>query len=389
MLRLTLLAAALAVLLPACDSQPPGTDCTTAAPCPPGTNAPGTNAPEVVAGVDLTALFAEPTPAERDSAAARLARTGGTGAARITQATSAPLAADPGDGTTYTLLSFRDAAGRLVASALARIPATGPNSSGALPILFILPDGSGDASEADFITGPSASGLDVRTVQILVAARGAALSARSAAAGTSAPVVRRSEVPADPYRADVLDLLEFTRHLDLIPRADTARVGATGIGRGGAVALLAAERVPERFRAVAPLSAPTTLFDATFRVDVRSALSSGVAGRLPAAEALVAPALAVSRGQISLAEARLRMLEVSAVARAERLPNTHAYHAVSDDVVPFVHLQRLVEATRLTNDRVLVDPVPEVTHAGLLRDTTVRALVASFMDRYLVGLLPT
>lgn len=382
MLRLTLLAAALAVLLPACDTQKPGTDCTTTATCPPGGET-----PEVVAGVDLAALFAAPTPAERDSVAGRLARTGGTDAPRIATATTMPLPAD-GDGTTYTLISLKDAAGRLVTSAVARVPFGATQS---LPVLFILPDGAGDASDRDFLTGQGQqiSALVQRTVQVVVASRGATLTTRGATAGSSTQVARRSEASADPYRADVLDLLALTRHLRGVPRVDTTRLGATGVGRGGAVALLAAERAPGRLDALVTLSAPTSLFDASFRLDVRSALTGGPAGRLPAAEALVAPALAVSRGQISLAEARLRMLELSAVALAERLPATYAYHATDDDVVPPAHLARLGDAVRLANDRVRLDLVPGVTHATLYTDASVRGLLASFLNRYLLGDTPS
>ena len=383
MLRLALLAAALTVLLPACDTQKPDPGCTSAAPCPPGPDP-----PEVVAGVNLKALFAAPTAAERDSVAVRLARTGGTQAPRITRAAATALATDT-DGTRYTLLTLRDSLNRVVTSAVARTPAVGVNSSGPLPVLLVLPDGAGDASEADFLTGQSAGGLDVRTVQVVLADRGATLTTRGVSAADVTPVARRSEVSADPYRADVLDLLALPQYLALVPRALPARLGAAGVGRGGAVALLAAERTPGLFAAVVPLSAPTSLFDAAFRLDVRSALGGGSAGRLPAAAALVAPALAVSRGQISLAEARLRMLELSAVALADRLPNTHAYHATSDAVVPLAHLQYLVDATRLTNDRVLGDPVPEVTHAGIIGDTTVRGLIATFLNRALIGLTPT
>ncbi len=378
---LATLFAALAVFA-GCDTQQPT--------CPGAPGCPGTgpDVPDVVAGVDLNALFAAPTAAERDSVAARLARTGGTDATRVTAVTGTTLATDP-NGTRYTLVSLRNATGQLVTSAVARIPANDGGGS-PLPVLFILPDGAGNASEADFLTGPSANGLDVRTVQIVVADRGATLTARGVSVVNSTPIARTSEVPAGPYLADVLDLLALTQNLSAVPRTNAANLAATGIGRGGAVALLAAERAPGRFKAVVPLSAPTSLFEATFRLDVRSALSSGPAGRLPAAEVLVAPALAVSRGQISIPEARLRMLELSAIALADRLPATHAYHAASDDVVPLAHLARLREqGGGTTLEPRLFDEVSETTHAGLLSDTTLRGLLADFLNRYLLGLTPT
>ena len=380
MARLTTALCLLLVALAGCDTQPPGTDCPDAPGCP------DPNTPDIVAGVDLNALFAAPTQAERDSVAARLARTGGTSAARITAATATQLATDP-DGTRYTLLTLRDSLGRTVTSAVARTPfaVTDP-----LPALLILPDGEGNASEADFLTGATAAQLDRRTVQVVVAARGATLTTRGVSVVDSVPIARHSEVNADPYRADVLDVLALIEYLGLVPRVEPSpRVAATGIGRGGAMALLAAERAPGRFRAIVPMSAPTSLFDGTFRVDVRSVLTGGSAGRLPAAEALVAPARAVSRGEISLEEARLRMLEVSAVAGADRLPATHAYHASDDDVVPLAHLMRLRErGDGTTRQPHLFDAVPEVTHAEMLRDATLRGLLSDFLDRYLLDLVP-
>lgn len=384
MLRPTLtLLAVLLVALPGCDTQQP--DCPGAPSCP----GPGPGVPDIVAGVDLTALFAAPTGAERDSVAARLAQTGGTGASRVTAATATTLAPDPVTGAMYTLVTLKNAAGQTVTSAVARSPALDLGGGGPLPVLFILPDGAGAASDEDFLTGESAQGLDRRTVQIVLADRGAALTTRGVTAGSPARTVRPSEVPADPYRADVLDLLALTQNLGSVPRADASRLGATGVGRGGAVALLAAERAPGRFKAIVPLSAPTSLFEATFRLDVRSALTGGSPGRLPAAETLVAPALALSRGQISLQEARLRMLELSATALPGRLPPTHAYHAATDDVVPLAHLARLREAVGLTTEPILFDPVPEVTHDTIFSNTSVRGLIADFFNRYLIGLLPT
>jgi pimeloyl-ACP methyl ester carboxylesterase len=372
-----LLAALSLLALAACDSQtpPPLAECPGAADCP--------DVPDVVAGVDLNALFAAPTAAERDSVATRLARSGGTDAPRATQARRADLATDP-DGTRYTLVTLLDADGREITHAVARTPGNSVGGGNPLPVLFLLPDGDGHAAESSFLTGATAAGLDRTTVQIVVAARGASLTTHGFSAGSPGPVVHTSDTPARPYLGDVLDLLAFTERLGLVPRADAARLGAVGLGRGGAVALLAAERVPDRFRALAPLGAPTSLFDPTFRTTVRQALSGGSAGRLPAAETLLAPARALARGEISLAEARLRMLELSPVALAGRLPATRAFHASPDDIVPLAHLNRLrAEGGGTTLQPRLFDAVPEVQHGDLLTDTTLRGLLSTFFGQYL------
>ena len=234
------------------------------------------------------------------------------------------------------------------------------------------------------MTGTTAAGLDRTTVQIVLAARGAALTTRGTMGGSADIVVRTPDAAPDPYRADALDLLALTERLSVVPRANAARLGATGIGRGGAVALLAAERAPGRFRALVPLSAPTSLFDPTFRAEVRRALTGGVGSRLPGLAALLAPARALARGEISLVEARLRMLELSAVALPDRLPALHDYHASPDDVVPLAHLDRLRETgggTTLAPH--LFDPVTGVPHEALLTDATLRGLAADFFGQYL------
>ena len=368
-----------ATLAAGCDSAtPPLVECPGAADCvDPG--------PDTAAGVNLTALFAAPTPAERDSVAARLARTGGTDAPRISGATATPLAPDA-DGTRYTRLSFTDAAGRTVTSAVVRTPFAGVSPSGLLPVLLILTDGSGDASEADFLTGETARGLDRNVIQVVVAARGAALTARTA--GSTAQTPYPSAVAADPYRADVLDLLAVADNLALVPRADAARVGAVGVGRGGAVALLAAERrgsgAASRFRAVASLGAPTSLFDLSFQTAARSALLGRAVPPLPAAEALLAPVRALAAGQISPAEARLRLLELSAVAAANRLPATFAFHATPDDIVPPAHLARLQEqGDGPTTAPRRFETVVDGRHETLLDATDVRGRLADFFDLFL------
>ena len=379
---LSLLALAASPVLTGCDSQtPPAAECPGGADCP--------SPPDIVAGVDLNALFAAPTAAERDSVAARLARAGSADADRIVTTFTYDLGTDP-DGTRYTLLTLYGSDGpggttRTVTHAVARTPATSIGGGTPLPVLLLLPDADGHATEASFLTGATAAGLDRTTVQIVLAARGASLTTRSFRGGSSGAVqTHPSAVAARPYRGDAMDVLALTEHLALVPRADAARIGATGIGRGGAVALLAAERAPGRFRAVAPLSAPTSLFDATFRTTVRQALTGGSAGRLPAAEALLAPVRALARGEITPAEARLRMLELSPVALAGRLPATRAFHASPDDIVPLAHLDRLrAEGGGTTLQPRLFDAVSEVRHEDLLTDATLRGLLSTFFGQYL------
>ena len=370
-----LLFALLAAGLVGCDST--GTE-----PCPDAASCPDPGGPVVIDGVNLTALFAAPTAAERDTVAARLGRTGGTAAPHTESVVATELGTD-GDATRYVRLDLRIADGQAVAFGLARIPSRAIGNGEKLPVLFLLPD-DGDTSESAFLTGLYAADLDKTTVQIVLAARGGTLTARGTGPPRpgDVPVAYRSAVPADPYRADVLDLLAATDHLALVPRADAQRVGVLGIGRGGAVGLLAAERRPGRFRALVPLGAPTSLFDLTFQTAARDALLGRPASRLPSAEALLAPVRALRAGQIAPEEARLRLLELSAIALAGRLPATLAFHADPDDVVPTAHLDALLAEGQGTFEepRRFVR-VPEGRHDDLLSALEVTGPIATFLGQ--------
>ena len=367
-----------AVLAAGCDSA---VSCPGDPSCPEAPGGPG----EVVAGVDLAALFAAPTVAERDSVAARLARTGGTDAPRAVRIEATQLATDT-DATRYVLLTLTVEGGQTAAFGLARIPSNAFGAGAPLPVLVLLPDGDGRTSEAAFLTGQVAAGLDRETVQIALAARGAGLTSRGVGPqqSSSTAVVRRPDLPAGPYRADILDVLALADLLGTVPRADLSRVALVGVGRGGAVALLAAERRPGRFRAVASLGAPTSLFDPTVRAAVRNELLGLSRVNLPAVDALLAPVRALRAGEVSLDEARLRLLDLSAAPFADRLPATLAFHADPDDVVPTAHLDRLREQGEgsLGARRRFVR-VPEGRHEALLATNDVTGVLATFLTEQL------
>ena len=369
------LALTLVVTLAAgCDSAVP---CPGDPSCPPVPDGPS----EVIDGIDLADLFAAPTATERDSVRARLTRTGGTDAARVVRVDATQLATDT-DATRYVLLTLSVEGLPPATYGLARIPAAEFGAGAPLPVLVLLPDGDGSTSEAAFLTGQVAAGLDRETVQIALAARGATLTSRGVGPQQSSPtaVVRRSALAADPYRADVLDVLALAARLGAVPRADPARVALVGTGRGGAVALLAAERAPTRFRVVAPLGAPTSLFDPTFRAAVRGVLLGRPGPSLPSAETLLAPVRALRAREIPPGEARLRLLELSAAPFADRLPATLAFHADPDDVVPTSHLDRLREQGEgpLDAPRRFVR-VPEGRHEALLATNDVTGVLATFL----------
>ena len=358
-----LLALALCLAAAGCDSQTCPADC-----APPPEPAP----PVVVDGIDLTALFAPPTAAERDTVAARAVR---AVEPAVVSVEATPVRTDP-DATRLLRLDLRGASGETLAYGLARVPAVGA-APGTLRTVVLLPEAPGDVSEADFYAGPEARGVEQTTVQIALAYRGATVAVRDASG-----VVRRftSAAAAEPYRTDVADLLALTERLSSVPRTDPARLAAVGVGRGGAVALLAAERAQGRFAGVGTISAPTTLFDATVLADARRLIEAGVRSRLPSSDALFAPLAALRAGQISLAEARLRMLALSPIALADRLPTLVAVHAAPDAVVPTAHLDRLAaEGDGTTGAPRRFLRIEDVLHEDVGTATDARAPIVFFL----------
>ena len=358
-----LLLAAL-LLAAGCSEAPTVSDCV------PGLDPdcdPPVGEPEVVAGVDLTALLAVPTTAEVDVALDSLEAL----AADAPGASTTPLGAEA-DGARRFRLSI-EAEGQRVATALARVP--GPaGATTALPAVVVLTDGTDGASEADLLTDAGYGALAGGAVQVVLAYRGEALSLPEG--------LEASAAAPDPYRADVADVVAVLEAVRGLPRVDSARVGLVGVGRGGTVALLAALAGAD-VEAVVALGAPTDLFSPSFRDVLRTALRGGTSpSPPPAVEALVAPALALRDGEASLETARLGLLGLSpARLRApDRLPSVLALHAAGDEAVGEDHLLALAAALGTAPGRVRVaDVVEGVSRASLPDAPSVQNRVATFL----------
>lgn len=358
MLRLGLFTLVLAAA--GCSEAPPTSTCL------PGLedcDAP-TPADEIVAGVNLTALFADATAAEIAAASGRRPAGATAGTVEVTPLDDAP------DGARRFRLGLRDGADTLV-NAVARIP--GPASLvSQLPVVVVLTDDEDGAEAEDALTdGPYAT-LAERTVQVVVAYRGEALQV-----GDSTLV---SSSEADPYRADVADVLALLPALPILPRADASRLGVVGLGRGGTVALLAALATPQ-VDAVVTLGAPTDLLGASFRADARTRLQNRtVATPYPAFDALVAPVVALRDGAIEADEARLRLLALSPGYAGAGLPAVLALHAVGDAVVGADQLTRL-DATMTSEPGTsrTARQVEGASHDTLADDLTVQSDIAAFL----------
>lgn len=319
---------------------------------------------EVVAGVNLTRLFADATADEIRTASGRRPSSPTAGTVEVTDLP------DTTDGARWLLLTLQSGS-EAVVQALARVP--GPRSSVTrLPVIVVLTDGEDGASADDGLaSGPYAT-LAERTVQVVVAYRGESLQVGDSTFA--------SALEADPYRADVADLLALLPALDQIPRADPGRLGVVGLGRGGTVALLAAQATTA-IDAVVTLGAPTDLLGASFRDDVRTLLRGRAPSTpYPALDALAAPAVSLRDGAIDLAEARLQLLSLSPAYDGDALPAVFALHAERDDVVGDDQLTRLdaamVSAPGVPREAELV---LGASHASLPAQPAVQSDIAAFL----------
>ena len=361
---LVALALGAGTLLAGCSEPPPVSACVPAIDPDCGPTGPGED--EIVAGVNLTDLFAAPSPAESDAALA-VGVNATDGEAAVTELTAAA------DGSRRFLLAY-DFEGERVVTALARVPA-GPGLTTRLPTVLVLTDGTDGATEADLLTNPAFGVLVTDAVQVVMAYRGEPLTVDGEAA--------RSQFEPDPYRADVADVRAILGVLDRVPRTDPSRVGIVGVGRGGTVALLAAIRGAD-VEAVVTLGAPTDLYGTSFRGEVRSRLLGNTpANAYPALDALAAPAFGLRDGALDLAGARLELTRLSPARLRpnDRLPAVLALHAAGDPVVGEDQLSSLGAALlpRSGLPRI-ADVVEYVSREGLLTDGQVQSRIAAFLD---------
>lgn len=150
-----------------------------------------------------------------------------------------------------------------------------------------------------------------------------------------------SEGEPSTWDGDVRDALIMLACAERLPDVDVSSVVAFGGSRGGAVSLLAAVRMPNRFIRVVELFGPTDFFDPIFQNDLQALLDGAVDTR-PGVELLrqevVDPYL---EGVVSLANARLALLRRSAIYFANRLPPVQIHHGTADDIVPISQSEHL------------------------------------------------
>ena len=154
----------------------------------------------------------------------------------------------------------------------------------------------------------------------------------------------RSGGPASPWDRDVDDALALVDvGLSLDEDADEERVGVLGFSRGGAVGMLAAIRDP-RIDRVVSFFGPTDFLGGFVR-EIVDDLVTGGTNDLPGVDVLeervVGP---LTRGELTIAQARLELVRRSAVLFAEELPALQLHHGTADTVVPVSQAEAMISA---------------------------------------------
>lgn len=154
----------------------------------------------------------------------------------------------------------------------------------------------------------------------------------------------QSRGPASPWDRDVDDALALVEvALATTPFADPERIGVLGLSRGGAVGLLMGIR-DERIGAVVSFFAPTDFFG-PFVEEVTRETLLGRPPALPGLNVLAAEILEPLRsGELTIDQVRLELLRRSAARFADRLPAVQIHHGTADDVVPVEEAEQLIGA---------------------------------------------
>lgn len=292
---------------------------------------PDQGAARLVAGVDFDHLFAPPTQEELAAISAEwAARPAPSAVYSEVLSTTVFLGAK---NATLRILAYTVAGSRLYGALLVPRGAA-PNS---LPLIVYAHGGD--------------QGVSIEEFQLISLGMGQARGQYAYALPTFRAEALRygqqifmSEGEPRPWDGDVDDGLGLIAvALAAEPALDPTRLGAVGISRGGAVALLMAVR-DARITRVVNFFGPTDLLD-VFGQEIAEEALLGRARQLPGLDYLNRTLLQpLKDGTLGIAEARLALIRRSPVYFADRLPAVQLHHGTADPVVPVSQAQRLIDA---------------------------------------------
>lgn len=156
---------------------------------------------------------------------------------------------------------------------------------------------------------------------------------------------RTSGGPASPWDYDVDDALALVNIALASYDGSPGAIGAVGFSRGGGVALLMAIRDP-RITRVLDMFGPTDFYGRYVEDIVVEALDGGTR-TLPGFDVLNARFLQpLKAGTVTPAQMRLELLRRSPARFADRLPAVQIQHGTADDVVLVSQAQALIDALK-------------------------------------------
>ncbi len=288
--------------------------------------------PDIVAGVNLTELFAPPTQAEISAALDDWnGRDVSAQSVEIVRTDSVRL----GLSTRVTVRVVSHSVAGVHHFGAVVVPAAA--ATGSLPTLVV--SHPGDAGiDLDAALGLFAFSLGTALddfVLVVPSFRSEPLIFE----GTS----YRSEGEPSPWDRDVDDALALVNvAAEVAPEADTSRIAVLGLSRGAGVALLMAIRDP-RIDAVVDFFGPTDFFSAFTRAAVTDALH-GAPRNLPGLADLDAQFIQpLKRGELTIADVRPQLVRRSPVYFVEHLPPLQLHHGTADSIVPVTEAERLIE----------------------------------------------
>lgn len=281
----------------------------------------GPESERIVAGVNMTELFAPATSAERQAVLDDWAgRT--TAAVDVQTVLQAPVM-QGGAAATVTVVSHSVGGMKHYGAIIAPDGA----ANGSLPVLMYSHGGDAGVSvdsEVLFIL-QFLTNLADRFVIVVPSFRDEPLK--------FAGQTWKSDGPPSPWDRDVDDALSLlTVALETTPAADPDRVAIMGMSRGAGVALLAAAR-DTRIDRVVEFFGPTDFFG-PFVQEVTEELLLGSPRNLPGLDYMNEHYLQpFADGQLSAADLRLGLALRSPVLFADRMPAVQVHHGKADVIV--------------------------------------------------------
>ncbi|MDX1439601.1 MAG: hypothetical protein R3284_06845 [Rubricoccaceae bacterium] len=327
----------------------------------------------VVAGVNLDTLFASPTGQERATVQSEWA------SRSTTYEFDHVASTEDDDGAELEVFAVRRiATTEVLFYGMYRLPIRKPGDVAPRPLVLVLPDGDGNAS--DFALRPGALPITPAEhedyIFVTVAYRGQQLAAGDLEFSSQA------EPQAYDFDTDdALAFLDYVRGYEILVNQNST--GVIGVGRGGTVALLAASR-DYPFDLVVDIAGPTDFIGPIFRSTARSILQGNSGGNFPAISEIAENILYPLRDEeITMEEARHELLLRSPRHFVSPPPFIFVTHGQLDFTVSVEH-SRALDTIGGTTEALYLE-VENTDHINILQNFEVISRTTAFLQEHLDG----